>query len=130
MQLETNDLITWNIGKYKFYDLHSLGTPYYYVHPAKQLAMYHVMERARDRLDIQAIIVFGSSVHDYHFFRSDLDLCLIGILGGDFRYKELECADISFDFLKVESFPTLFKLSQEPGSVYQRICREGVLFIC
>ena len=111
---------------YKFKDVHSLGKPFYYVHPYKQLAVKHLVDNAYDW--IEGIIVFGSAVSHAHHYDSDLDVCIIGVPTGEFCSRNLRIREESYDFILVESVDMLRQLSNNDNfSVYHDIMTEGVL---
>ena len=116
----------WNKGKYIFRDIHKFGFPYYHIHPYKQKVVKYLIDNKADWVDF--IIIFGSALHPGHFYKKDLDVCLIGNLEGDFNSSFMKIPGTMYDFIREESFVNLkLKAERHVGSVYYRIVKEGVM---
>ena len=111
---------------YKFLDKHNLGSPIYYVHPYKQLAVKHLVNNVEDW--VESVIIFGSSVTYAHHYDSDLDVCIIGTPAGEFSSCDLRLKGEAYDFIVVESPEVLKQRSDEDFcSVYRDIMEGGVV---
>ena len=115
----------WNEGKWKFFDKHLLGYPYYHIHPYKQSIVKQIIDNVPE--GVTHVIVFGSAVHTWHKWWKDLDICFIG--GSP---KQLYAAlpkndEHSFDVLDYASIDSLFDRSSAQSDVRNQIIEEGVL---
>ena len=118
------NLITeWNRGKWIFNDIHEYGYPYYHVHPYKQEAVKYLVD---NRLDwVTNIIIFGSSVGNWHMWWKDVDICLIWCT--EESYTQMLPSGASCDVLFYANLAELLDGSQEIGSIRYHICKEGVM---
>ena len=116
----------WNFGKWVFNDIHGLGYPYYHIHPHKQLAVKHLVANLPDA--ITHVIIFGSSVGNWHTADKDLDVCLIGDLDETTQSRrKMKLDGIGYDFLRYKSTCELFGFEDDINNIRHNILKEGVL---
>ena len=117
----------WNKGKWIFKDIHGYGYPYYHVHPYKQKAVKYLVENKSDW--VEGIIIFGSSVQQYHMWFKDLDVCLIGKhqFNDDRSQMYYKGERISYDFLEYNTMDDLLKGIGKHSDVRTHICNGGVM---
>ena len=113
----------------RFKDLHGLGAPYIFVHPHKQLAVKHLVDNKPPWVD--CIIIFGSALGDHHFYKKDLDVCIIGEnfdKDEPFQYqRHLRLPGIRYDFLTYDTIHDIIDENAPLGSVERRISEGGLV---
>lgn len=77
------------------------------------------------------MIIFGSALHPWHYFASDLDICIVGKNPGaaqdDFAYrKKLKISDCAYDFVEFEDMDTLNADLADINSIGYSILTEGM----
>ena len=117
----------WNENKWIFKDIHGYGYPYYHIHPYKQEAVKHLVDNVYEGIDY--VFIFGSSVFAGHFYKSDLDVCLVGEMDDASltALDKIKTKDVRFDFVNVSSLEKLeYAAKNYIGYVYDYIFNEGV----
>ena len=125
---EYSIITEWNKNKRIYKDIHGFGYPFYHIHPYKQKTVKHIIDNLHP--SINYVIVFGSSVHPWHKWWKDLDLCVIGKLTDDViseSQPKLYCKGVSIDFLYYQTLDNLYEDSCRTGSVRYYIKNEGVM---
>ena len=118
-------IVEWNKDKYKFYDVYNLGYPYYFIHPIKQREVRYLIDNIADYIDY--VFIFGSSVHTWHFFDSDLDVCFVGNRPIKVDYSSFY-PDCVCDFIWCDDVERIKNASIDNfGSIYHDVLDEGVL---
>ena len=117
----------WNKGKWVFFDIYSLGYPFYYIHPYKQQAVKHITENVP--LYIDYVIVFGSSIGTWHRCESDLDLCVIGLIDkfSSVHKQRFYYKNVDLNVLMYESLSDLCNYETDINHVRYAILNEGVM---
>ena len=105
----------------KFIDKYGYGGAYEYIHPYKQKDVKTVEKEIKD--DVEAIIVFGSSIKDTCRPNSDIDMCIIG------NIKNINISkNIEVDILSYPSVSILKEVAQNPWySIEKEIWNKGVV---
>ena len=119
---------SWNKNKWRFKDIHSLGFPYNHIHPHKQKAVKHLVDRLPSW--VSHVIVFGSAVGTWHLRERDLDVCIIGEnpVFADCSYRaDLRMKGIGIDFLEKPSLADVLELGASINSVYRDVVSGGVM---
>ena len=120
------NMVTWNKNKWIFKDIHSYGYPYYYIHPYKQKVVKYLVDNKPKW--VTYIIIFGSSVKQYHMWWKDLDICLVGEKEDYNRLDMcLKGVKFSYDFLEYSTMDDLQIDTGKHSDVRTHICNEGVM---
>ena len=110
-----------------FKDIHGFGEPYVFIHPHKQKAAKHLVDNRPEWVDY--IVIFGSATGAHHFYKKDLDVCIIGkdpqsLDERNYHYQRpMRLAGVAYDFLDYDSLEDL----KTDGRIYKEILSEGVV---
>lgn len=115
------DIIQWNKGKWKFKDIHKLGFPFFHIHPYKQALASELTANLPETIDY--LFVFGSSVHTWHKWWKDIDVCVVG--------SDRSCLETLTDMLKTKNdlihYESVDKLLGADRGLSKQIRKEGVM---